>query len=258
MGGKFLLEILLVDDDAGILEVTRRFLERDGDMHVTAVQSGEEALDLLSRDLFDAIVADYLMGGCDGIAVLKAVRGGRCLTAADAVFIILTGKSRERIAIDALNAGADFYLRKGRRPGEMLATLRLSILAGIERRGQPGGADGAAPGAAKGDHGIDPLINRFTESRDGVIIASTGGRILFMNSPAVTLLGLPLPEAGIGRQLPDLVPDATGDLSLMNRLSTGLITKYRLPRGAPKAEATTRLSRVTFRQENAVLLEMRS
>jgi CheY-like chemotaxis protein len=256
VGGKFLLEILLVDDDAGILEVTRRFLERDGDMHVTAVQSGEEALDLLSRDLFDAIVADYLMGGCDGIAVLKAVRGGRCMTAADAVFIILTGKSRERIAIDALNAGADFYLRKGRRAGEMLATLRLSILAGIERRGQPG--DGSAPAAAKGDHGIDPLINRFTESRDGIIIASTDGQILFLNSPAVTLLGLPLPEAGIGRQLPDLVPDATGDLSLMNRLSTGLITKYRLPRGAPKAEATTRLSRVTFRQENAVLLEMRS
>ena len=55
-----------------------------------------------------------------------------------------------------------------------------------------------------------------------------------------------------------LVPDATGDLLLMNRLSMGLITKYRLPAGAPKTEATTRLSRVMFRQENAVLLEMRT
>jgi CheY-like chemotaxis protein len=238
--------------------VTRRFLERDGDMHVTAVQSGEEALDLLSRERFDVIVADYLMGGCDGIAVLKAVRRGEVSTGTDPVFIILTGKSRERIAIDALNAGADYYLRKGRRPGEMLATLRLSILAGIERRGKPGTAEVTATVPPDGDNADDSLISRFAGSRDGVIIASAGGRILFMNTLAVTLLGLPLPEAGIGRQLPDLVPDATGDLSLMNRLSTGLITKYRLPRGAPKTEATTRLSRVVFQEENAVLLELRA
>ena len=253
-----MLEILLVDDDPGILDVTRPFLERDGDMHITTARSGEEALVLLSQGRFDAIVADYLMEGCDGITLLKAVRGGQCIAGADPVFILLTGKSRERVAIDALNSGADYYLRKGRRPGEMLATLRSSILAGMERRGQLPATGMARPVPSDGDNGNDPLINRYTESRDGVIIASAGGRILFMNPLAVTLLGLPVPEGGIGRQLPDLVPDATGDLLLMNRLSMGLITKYRLPAGAPKTEATTRLSRVMFRQENAVLLEMRT
>ena len=242
-----MLAVLLVDDDPGILDVTRRFLERDGDMHITTAQSGEEALDLLSREQFDAIVADFQMDGYNGIDLLKAVRGGA--GTGDPVFIILTGKSREKVAIDALNAGADYYLRKGRRTDEMFASLRSSILSGTQRRRSP------AASPPPGD--TDPLLRRLNGISEGAVIVSRDGVILFMNPAAAPLLGLASPEAGVGRKILDLIPEAAGDLALLNRLSMGLISKYRLPAGASKREATTRLTRVTFRQEDAVLFEMR-
>lgn len=252
-------DVLLVDDDPRILDVTTRFLEQGGDMQVTTAQSGEEALGILGRQQFDAIVADYLMEGCDGIAVLKAVREGKCATGADTVFIILTGKSTQRTAIDALNYGADAYLRKGKKTEDLFGSLRDTIRAGILRHGRPAGAVSRdTPGGSSGattDAADDPLVQRYAGSKQGVIIASCAGRILFMNQTVVALLGLP--ESGEGRQLTELIPDAAGDLALINRISSGLISTYRLPRGAQKPQATTRLSRATFRQEDAVIFELR-
>lgn len=253
-----MLAVLMVDDDPAILDVTRRFLERGGDMHVTTAESGEEALDLLSRERFDAIVADYAMGACDGITLLKAVRRGAAT--GDPVFIILTGKSREKVAIDALNAGADFYLRKGHQTDEMFASLRSSILDGTRRRRAPpaGPPHTSPPAASPPPAEADPILRRLNGSSEGAVIVSRDdGGILFMNQTAAPLLGLSSPEAGVGRKILDLLPEAAGDLALLNRLSMGLISKYHLPAGASKREATTRLTRITFREKNAVLLEMR-
>lgn len=250
-----MLAVLLVDDEPDVLEVTRLFLEQDGDMRVATAGSGQEALGLLSRERFDAIVADLLMEGYSGIDLLKSVRGGA--TTGNPVFIILTGKSREKFAIEALNSGADYYLRKGRRITTMLATLRSSILAGIERRKPRAGEDTKPPAASPPSVDDDPLLHRLNASSEGAVIVSPDGGILFMNQTAAPLLGLASPEAGVGREVLDLIPEAAGDLALIRRVSMGLISKYRLPAGASKRETTTRLSRVTFRQADAVLLEMR-
>ncbi len=121
---------LLVDDDIAYLEVLKFFLERDGAMECEIATSGKDALEMLSRKEFDAIVSDYLMPGMDGLELLKIVR----LQGKDVPFIMLTGRGREDVAIEALNSGADCYLPKGGDPKTQYADLSHMIMRAARQR----------------------------------------------------------------------------------------------------------------------------
>lgn len=108
------LEVLVVDDEPAILDISKEFLEEFHGMKVTAVGGGKEALDVLSNRRFDAVVSDYQMPVMDGLLLLKELRSRDF----DIPFILFTGRGREEVAIEALNFGADFYVQKG---GEAVA-----------------------------------------------------------------------------------------------------------------------------------------
>ena len=103
-----MISVLYVDDEPGLLEIGRIFLERGGQFSVDIVTSAPAALTLLTTKNYDAIVSDYQMPGMDGIEFLKNVRNsGNTIP-----FILFTGRGREEIVIQAINSGADFYPRK--------------------------------------------------------------------------------------------------------------------------------------------------
>jgi PAS domain S-box-containing protein len=125
-----MLSILYVDDEPGLLEIGQLFLETTGEFTVRTVQSGREALDLLSCTDFDAVISDYQMPEMDGIELLKRVRqsyGGL-------PFILFTGKGREEIVIEAINNGVDSYLQKGGDPKAQFAELAHRVRQAISRR----------------------------------------------------------------------------------------------------------------------------
>ncbi|HQN92461.1 MAG TPA: response regulator, partial [Methanoculleus sp.] len=64
-------KILAVDDDPAFLELTRAYLERDGDIVVETTPSPLQALDMLAETPYDVIVADYEMPEMNGIALLQ-------------------------------------------------------------------------------------------------------------------------------------------------------------------------------------------
>ena len=72
----------------------------------------DEALQKIDQYPYDVIVSDYQMPEKDGIELLKQVRATR----PSLPFILFTGRSREEIAIQALNEGADFYIQKAGDP----------------------------------------------------------------------------------------------------------------------------------------------
>jgi len=122
--------ILYVDDEPGLLEIARIFLEQNGNFNVTTIASAPEAISLLENDEVDAIISDYQMPGMDGIAFLKVVRE----RFGDIPFILFTGRGREEIVIKAIDGGADFYLQKGGAPKAQFAELEHKVRQAIARR----------------------------------------------------------------------------------------------------------------------------
>ncbi|HEX3001869.1 MAG TPA: PAS domain S-box protein, partial [Methanoregula sp.] len=122
--------ILYVDDEPGLLEIGKLFLESDGPFAVETAPSAVMAIEQLKSARYDAIVSDYQMPKMDGIAFLKTLRS----TGDNTPFIIFTGKGREEVVIEALNSGADFYLQKGGDPVAQFTELSHKILHAISRR----------------------------------------------------------------------------------------------------------------------------
>ncbi|MBN2734860.1 MAG: response regulator [Methanomicrobiaceae archaeon] len=118
-----MISLLLIDDEPDILEITGMFLEKSGDIRVDKALSGKEGLEMLKTRNYDAVVSDYELSGMSGIAVLKAVRK----SGNNIPFIIFTGKGREKVVIEALNEGADYYIQKGGDPKSQFAELSNSI-----------------------------------------------------------------------------------------------------------------------------------
>ena len=106
------IKLLIVDDDRDLLMlVEKHLLRRYPEIHVVAVESAQDALQLIEETVFDAIVCDYFLGPnvMNGLELLEWLRG----SGNTAPFVMFTGQGREEVAIRALNLGADFYLKKG-------------------------------------------------------------------------------------------------------------------------------------------------
>ena len=104
-----LIRVLFIDDNEDLGDLFRMLLEARGDFSVHSCTSATEGLAYISGNRVDAIISDYSMPEMDGISFLKEIR--RRLP--NIPFIILTGEDSKETAIDALNAGADFYQNKG-------------------------------------------------------------------------------------------------------------------------------------------------
>ena len=125
-----MFSILYVDDEPGLLELGKIFLERMGNLTVETAPSAHDAISKLSIHKFDCIVSDYQMPQMDGLQFLKYVRE----TWNTLPFILFTGKGREEVVIEALNNGADFYLQKGGEPRSQFAELEHKIRVAVEKR----------------------------------------------------------------------------------------------------------------------------
>jgi EAL domain-containing protein (putative c-di-GMP-specific phosphodiesterase class I) len=99
--------ILLVDDDAAVLRVIQKRLERAG-YHVVACGGGAEALEVLANEAFDVMISDIQMPGLSGLALLRAVREHDL----DLPVVLVTGNPGVKSATDAVEYGAFRYLIK--------------------------------------------------------------------------------------------------------------------------------------------------
>ncbi len=114
-----------MDDEPSLLEQAKIFLQKEIDeIQVRTMTSAGEALDLLEDLDFDAVVSDYQMPEMNGLEFLEVVRNEKEWKIP---FIIFTGKGREEVAIEALNLGADRYLKKGGDPKTQYGVLADAI-----------------------------------------------------------------------------------------------------------------------------------
>jgi PAS domain S-box-containing protein len=120
---------LYVDTGDGIPEIGKRLLEEKGDCSVTNASSVDEALQLLDREHFHAIISGYRIPGIDGLSLLKEVRKRNL----EIPFILFTSNGSEEVAIEALNEGANFYVPKRGDSREQFTAIADKIQALLRR-----------------------------------------------------------------------------------------------------------------------------
>lgn len=116
--------IVVIDDNANDLQVTRRFLERRGYDAIPAL-SGEEGLRLAQQVVPDAIIVDYRMPGIDGFEVTRRVKADPQLQTIPV--LMLTGSDSAEHVVEGLGAGADDFVTKGADVEIVVARLRALL-----------------------------------------------------------------------------------------------------------------------------------
>ncbi len=125
------IRVVLIDDEEDFLELAERYLEKDeSKIDLTMFSSAPDALELIKKGNFDAVVSDYKMPRFDGIELLKELRKD----GNDIPFILLTGKGKEEVAMEALNEGADRYLIKIGNPEKQFRNLTKFIVEEVVRK----------------------------------------------------------------------------------------------------------------------------
>ena len=122
--------VLFIDDDADLLEMLQMMFERKRTMTVRTALSATEALGILRDASFDAIVVDLDMPGMSGLDFLRLLRKQGNTTP----IILFTGVGGEHTAIEALNNGADFLVKKGEDPRFQFAHLEALVRQSAEKR----------------------------------------------------------------------------------------------------------------------------
>lgn len=172
-----MLSVLVVDDDVALLEAMRAFLCRVRKADVRVARTSREGLSILSTSRFDAIVLDYDMPEIDGLAFLKILRSRGDTTPV----IFFTGVGKEHAAIEALNYGADFFVKKGDTPEAGLRTVLERIEQAVE-----GKIAGRPIGAA---HKM--LIDVVTFSSDPCFAIDNDGKVIAWNEAIEQLTSIP-------------------------------------------------------------------
>jgi two-component system phosphate regulon response regulator OmpR len=115
-------KIMIVDDDARIRDLLRRYLTQEG-FEVLQAEDGKALTRLLLRESVDLIVLDLMMPGEDGLSICRRLRASNDRTP----IIMLTAKGEDVDRIVGLEVGADDYLGKPFNPRELLARIHAVL-----------------------------------------------------------------------------------------------------------------------------------
>jgi DNA-binding response OmpR family regulator len=122
--------ILVVDDEATVREVVRKYLEHEG-YRVAEAATGTEALAYLREQRPDLIVLDLMLPGMDGFAITRSVRNANEYAPLkvdnDIPIIILTARTSELDRIAGFELGADDYVVKPFSPRELVARVKAVL-----------------------------------------------------------------------------------------------------------------------------------
>jgi len=166
--------IVVVDDDARIRDLLRRYLSQEG-FEVLLAEDGKALSRHLSRESIDLIVLDLMLPGEDGLSICRRLRNSNDLTP----IIMLTAKVEDVDRIVGLEVGADDYLPKPFNPRELLARVNavLRRRPSLEAPGAPGKE---VQTITFGDFEFDLSLRRLSKS--GEPIALTTGEFSMLKA----------------------------------------------------------------------------
>jgi DNA-binding NarL/FixJ family response regulator len=136
--------LLLVDDEPGLREAVKDYLEESG-FAVQVASNAREGWDLLQQNTPDLVISDIMMPQVDGYQFLKQMREDPRFKRLPVVFLTAKGMTTDRI--QGYQSGVDAYIPKPFDPDELVAVVENLL----DRRPatQPVGENGEAPDIAE-------------------------------------------------------------------------------------------------------------
>ena len=163
-------KILVIEDEADILEVIEYNLRREG-YRVNGSLDGEQGLQLAKKENPDLIVLDLMLPGMDGLEVCRELK--RDVLTRTTPVIILTAKSEESDVILGLGVGADDYVTKPFRPKELIARVQAVL-----RRGPLRAETSGPERVVRGEIVIDTARHEVRVKGDAIQFTPTELRLL--------------------------------------------------------------------------------
>jgi DNA-binding response OmpR family regulator len=115
------MKILVIEDEANIIQVIRLYLEQAG-FTVLSASDGIAGLELHAREHPDLVILDLMLPALDGMEVCRRIRAW-----ANTPILMLTARQGEEDRIAGLEIGADDYLVKPFSPRELVSRVRAIL-----------------------------------------------------------------------------------------------------------------------------------
>jgi len=113
--------VLIVDDDADLVEGLRWYLEAEG-FEIISATDGESAIEVFRSERPDLIILDIMMPKVDGIKVCETIS-----SESDALIVMLSARDSDIDKVRALKLGADDYVTKPFNVSELVARIQALI-----------------------------------------------------------------------------------------------------------------------------------
>ena len=117
--------VLLVDDEEEFLDIMSERMRNRG-MEVVTASSAKEALEKIEKELFDAIILDFMMPEMNGLETIKAIKEKK----PELQVILLSGQATLEKGVEAMKLGALDVVEK---PAEMETLVAKIKKAGSKR-----------------------------------------------------------------------------------------------------------------------------
>jgi CheY-like chemotaxis protein len=101
-----MIPVLLVDDDADMLDLMHMAFTESGSFDVTACLDARDAVEILKKQPIEVVISDYRMPVMNGGVFVRAARE----TGYTGLFIIYSGRGKDPLIDQARRDGADVYI----------------------------------------------------------------------------------------------------------------------------------------------------
>ena len=164
-------DILVVDDEASVVEVVSLYLKREG-FGVRVARDGRSALSAIQTELPALVVLDLMLPEVDGLEIMRRLRDN---PSTDVPVIMLTARQQEIDRIYGLELGADDYVTKPFSPAELVSRVKAVL-----RRtyGKELSGSGERP-LQFGDLSIDPKTRVVTVRGASIDLTATEFNLLY-------------------------------------------------------------------------------
>lgn len=115
------MKILIIEDEANIIQVIRLYLEQAG-YSVISASDGIAGLELHAREHPELVILDLMLPGLEGMEVCRRIRNW-----ANTPILMLTARQGEEDRIQGLESGADDYLIKPFSPRELVSRVKAIL-----------------------------------------------------------------------------------------------------------------------------------